>query len=143
MELQEALHASISLESMKQVSLFDFITVSYPDFRDISHDESIRIISDATGLDFKPKYQDLPDEWWSCKKIQGLSGLEITLCFGQYNRFEGDKEKYIGVDCWDQKQLSGRGVGVDSIESAVARIKSYMKAARKFRKESAQKGEKR
>lgn len=109
---------------MEQLTIFDLLDDEfgeeidefaplYPDFVNLDLPEIAKIISDATGLLFKP------DKFGRYTAKKGKK-LYFDLGLGQYYPTVHNGAKYISVGFLDKNDgIYGGGSGVDSIEQAI------------------------
>ena len=92
-----------------QLSLWDIVPPNNQDFQLISHDETVRLISEAVGLDFKYR-----DDFWGYEAKKGK--VRMSIEFSHYRGINNDKP-YIGCDI--NTNTAGCSSPCDSIEEAI------------------------
>lgn len=90
-----------------QMTIWDWIKPDYPDFKSLSHDEVVGIISDATGIPFKFR-----DSFWGWQAKIGRIRYEL-----EFSTYMGTDKPFIS--CGYDIGNGGGGAPCDNIQEAV------------------------
>lgn len=90
-----------------QMTIWDWLKPDYPDFKSISHDETVRIISEATGIPFKFR-----DSFWGWQAKIGRVRFDL-----EFDTYSGTDRPFIG--CSYDIGIGGGGAPCDDIQEAV------------------------
>lgn len=116
---------------MQQMSIFEFLeadkpkdTIEYPDrpFEEISEEEMVSIISEATGLTFEKKYLEFMNKNIYETK---LNKATIDVSYSRYSI--DDKRMFISVNY--NENLGGFGCPCDTFQDAIKRVNEGIKRA--------------
>ena len=100
-----------------QMSIFDFLEVDYGDINNMTEEDMVRKIHEATGLNFR--YRDSMFGW---EAKEGK--VRYNVKYSNYNESIHNGRRHIS--CGWQTKMEGCGVPRDSLEEAI----DFLKTAR-------------
>ena len=107
-----------------QMTIFDFLPQpETKSLENLPEDEMVRLMSEATGLDFKPEHSMS----WLGKELYTAKKGKETYSISYANCFSFRKNEYVkSISCSYDYGTGGCGVAIDNLDDAIQFFKKRL-----------------